>query len=106
MSTELAYLFLASMVLFTAAGQLFFKNFYRRNKDYLMLFLAGFSFVTAIVSNFFALKKLPVDVTYMATSLSIVMVLVVSTQIWNEKLSKFQWLGSLLIVCGIVIYNI
>lgn len=105
MSLATAYFFVFLMVVFTGAGQLFFKNYYRLNKKFIMLFLAGSSFVLAIVSNFLALKKLPVDVTYMATSLTIVMVLLISTLVWNERLSRMQWIGSALIVAGIIVYN-
>lgn len=106
MSLTTAYFFVFLMVVFTGAGQLFFKNYYRLDKKFLMLVLAGGSFVLAIISNFLALKKLPVDVTYMATSLTIVMVLLISTLVWNERFSKIQWLGSALIIAGIIVYNI
>lgn len=42
----------------------------------------------------------------MAASISIVSVLLISTVLLNEKVSKQQWIGAAIISTGIVLYNL
>ena len=53
-----------------------------------------------------ALIKLTIDYVYMTTSVNIILVLILSRIFLNEKIYLNQIIGSLIIVIGIILYNL
>jgi len=100
--TGYIYLFLA--VICTSLGQLTFKMFKNSQlKKYLALTIA--LFLVTPVFSFMALKYISLDVVYMFTSLSIVLILFFSHWILKEKITLAQIFGTVVIIVGIVLYN-
>ena len=99
-----AYIFLFLAVLCTSLGQLTFKM-YKNSKLRKYLILAIVLFVVTPVFSFIALKSIGLDVVYMFTSLSIVLILVFSHWILKEKITFSQVLGAAVLIAGIILYN-
>ena len=76
----------------------------KRKKIFLVFTLI--SFVLVPFFSYQSLLGLSIDTVYMATSITIVLVLLGGYLILGEKLSKNQILGSLVIIIGIIIYNV
>lgn len=98
-------MFLASTVVATAAGQLSYKLYFDRNaRRYLAMAIAAF--LTVPFLSYGALRDISLDVVYMATSLTIVLVTGCSISILRERMTPFQWTGSGLVVLGVIVYNL
>ena len=75
-------------------------------KKKIFLVFTLISFVLVPFFSYQSLLGLSIDTVYMATSITIVLVLLGGYLILGEKLSKNQILGSLVIITGIIIYNV
>ena len=99
------YTYLTIAIFFTSAGQLLFK-YYSKTKHKLILIPTFFSFIAVPFFSYKALIGLTIDTVYMATAITIVLVLFGGIIFFKEKISKAQLLSSLIIILGIIIYNI
>ncbi|MBL4652456.1 MAG: EamA family transporter [Flavobacteriales bacterium] len=99
------YLYLLCALVFTTTGQLLYRH-YHNTKKHLFLLLTLISFILVPFFSYKSLIGLSIDVVYMATSITIVFVLLGGRVLLKEELSKHQILGSILIILGIVIYNV
>lgn len=99
---EIVALILA--VLLTSFGQVLYKLYaIQKRFTYWIASIASFCLVPFF--NYLALLGLPLDVVYMATSVTIVLVVYLGRVILKEEINVFRLAGILLIVLGIVIYN-
>jgi len=99
----ISYLGLTCAILSTAFGQFLYKKFINTalKKFYfgsiLLLLLAP-------IFSFFALKNIPIDIVYIFTALTVLIVMILSKVFLNEKNSFSTYLGVLLILIGVVLY--
>jgi len=92
-------------VLTTALGQFFYKKFaLNKKKIYLIISVSLFAIVPLF--NFIALKEISIDIVYMSTSLTIILVIFLSKVFLNEKVDIKLYSGVLIILLGIIIYNL
>lgn len=101
----ISYLYLGIAILCTGGGQILYK-YYVNKKKIIYLILTLISFVLIPVFNYLALKGLSYDTVYMAAAFTIAMVLGMSVLLLNEKINKVQLGGAILIMIGIVVYNL
>lgn len=99
-----AWLSVLLTVLSTSSGQLLYKLFSLKKKLKLF-FLAIFFFGFAQLSNYFALRSIPIGVTYMMMGSNYIIILFVSALILKERISRTQVYAVLLIVFGILMYS-
>ena len=101
----LSYGFLSIALILTSVGQLLFRYYYIKNNK-VHLFLAIISLFLVPICNYNALKFLTMDTVYMATSVTLILVVLGGSLFLNEKLNQSQIFGSLIIITGVFIYNI
>ncbi len=99
------YIYALMGVVFTALGQLLYKQYFNR-KQKIFLGLAILFFISVPYWNYKALTRLSIDLVYMLASLTILIVVTFSIGLFGEKVSKQQWLAAALIILGIILYNI
>ena len=99
------YFYLVCALLSTTFGQLLYRFYHMKRKKIFLVFTL-ISFVLVPFFSYQSLLGLSIDTVYMATSITIVLVLLGGYLILGEKLSKNQILGSLVIIIGIIIYNV
>ena len=100
----MSYLFLMAALLATAAGQLTYKLYYLRKARWLLAATAGL-FLLAPFFSYLAQRELSLDVVYMSTSLTIVMVMAGSALWLGETVQRSHYWGAALIIGGILLYN-
>lgn len=88
----------------TSLGQLNYKLFFVRNKNWTNLILAMAFFCTVPFCAYFALKQLTVGLVYMSTALTQLIVLGLSHYVLKEKLTRNHAVALVLIISGIVLY--
>ncbi len=98
------YLFLLFAILLTALGQFCYKKF-SLTQNRLYFYLTILLFVATPVFSFLALKGISVDVVYMFTSLTILIVLILSKTLLNEEITFRAYIGVLFITLGIIFYG-
>jgi len=103
MSIHITYLIAA--LLLTTFGQLCYKLFFH-NKNKMLFVLTVLCFVLTPFCSYKALLGLSLDTVYMATSLTIVMVMVGSVIFLKEHIKSGQLIGAGLIISGIILYNL
>lgn len=103
MSEFIWYLIIA--LILTALGQLSFK-LYSLRKGIWRLGLTILLFAGVPVFNYLALNGLSLDTVYMAASLTIILVMILSRIVLKEHISREQIFGSIIIAAGIVLYNL
>jgi multidrug transporter EmrE-like cation transporter len=102
-SQALFWIALVAGLLFTAAGQVFFKHYYtsRRRLD-LLAAVALFGLVPVV--NFLALRGIAFGLVYMSTAVTQVLVLFMCWAFLGEKLRRQTLPGVVLILAGIIVY--
>lgn len=98
-------LFLVSAIISTALGQFFYKIFSSTQKIS-FFYLTVFTFILAPVFNMLALKFYSVDIVYMFTALTILLVVLLSKFFLKEQVARKQVVGVGLIILGVIIYAI
>jgi multidrug transporter EmrE-like cation transporter len=99
------YIYLAIAITCTAFGQFYYKKYFiSRKSAYMLLALALFIPIPAF--TYLALGRLSIDLVYISTSITILMVMLLSRFALNEKSSPRHWLGCLLIVLGVIAYAV
>ena len=99
------YLYLVLLIVFTALGQVFYKNYYRSQLE-INLFLGIAFFGLTPLLGYLALRGLSLDFYCMMSALIIVLVQLLSRWILKEKLKKKEKFGIMMIVIGLLIYGI
>lgn len=99
------FLFLLSAILSTALGQFFYKIFALNKKKY-FFYLTILMFVLIPFFSMLSLKYYSVDVVYMFTALTILLVVLLSKLFLNEVIRKNQAIGIVFIILGVVLYGI
>jgi drug/metabolite transporter (DMT)-like permease len=101
-------------VLLTAIGQMFLKYgaIRKRNKNRYAKFynpytIIGYgSFITVAFLNLFALQKIELIELVFIIPMSYVIVLFGSVFLFHEKLNKKQLIGFIILILGIIIFNL
>ena len=101
----MSFLYLACVILFSAIAQLLFKLFFIRNDRRYVVFALPFFGLVPLMS-YLTLKSLSLGTVYMSTALTIVLVLLSSRIILKEPLPQKNIFASLLIVSGVIIFNL
>ena len=104
MSLTYAWLGVLLTILGTSSGQILYKLFSLK-KEFSLFFLAIFFFGFAQLTNYFALRSIPIGITYMMMGSNYIIILFASALILKEKISRMQIYAVLLIVAGILLYS-
>lgn len=99
-----SYLSLTAAVAATTAGQLYFKHYHRTQRRLYFLLAIGF-FLVVPAFNYSALRGIPMDIVYMATSVTILLAVLGSNLLFGEFIPQNSKIGLLFILGGILIYN-
>jgi len=99
------WLLLLSALIAASFGQVFYKLYSNTSKLY-YLPLTILCFVSAPLFSYLTMKKLSVDLVYMATSLNSFIILSLSALVLKEHVNKKQIFASLIIFLGVVIYAV
>jgi len=102
---SLNYIFLTFAIFTTALGQFFYKK-YSLSHSYKFFYLTIILFIVTPVFSYMALKKIPIDIVYMFTSLTILIVLFLSKIFLNEKIASKTYVGVIFIILGVILYGI
>lgn len=97
------YLYLALAITCTATGQFFYKK--HAIRPTLKYIASAVSlFVATPLFSYLALRTLSIDLVYISTSATILMVMLLSRFALKEESHPRHWLGCCLIATGIIIY--
>jgi multidrug transporter EmrE-like cation transporter len=99
------YIFLGLTILLTSAGQLVYKLYFR-DGDRRLVTLCIVLFIAVPVCNYQALRVISLDEVYMATSLTIALATLGSLHLLGENLVQRQWFGIILVMAGVIVYNL
>lgn len=98
-------LYLSAAILFTAISQVLYKSFYATRR-WRILFVSISLFVLTPFMAYLSLKTLPLSTVYMATGLTYVLVMILARLLLGETICRRKIQAMLLIVCGVVIFNL
>lgn len=98
----------------TVIGQLLYKVVAMRHSDksvnrvtqWAVFIVANFSFLGAVILNFYAFKLLPLFIVYSFTSISYVLVTVASSKVLGETVRAYNYLAVMMIASGVFLINI
>lgn len=97
------YLYLSGAILSTAFGQFTYKKYaISSNKIYYWQTIVLFLLVPIL--SFKALQFFTIDVVYMSTSLTILIVLFLSKYFLHETIDQQSYWGIFYIILGVIIY--
>jgi multidrug transporter EmrE-like cation transporter len=105
MSILAGYVFLGLTIICTVAAQVSYKLYFRRLDRRLLAWTMLF-FVAVPLCSYMALRVIPLDDVYVSTALTIAMATVGSLWLLGESLERRQWLGIVLLIAGVVVYNL
>ncbi|TKB26122.1 hypothetical protein FCL47_10295 [Desulfopila sp. IMCC35006] len=89
----------------TAGAQVLYRLFFlRRKKRYLLATIGLFCLAPAM--SYIALQHWSLSTVYMATGLTYALVLILAKVVLGETISRRKMLAMLLIVGGVVIFNL
>ena len=106
------YLALCLSVACTVSGQLAFKYGALRKMQLHRAMLEPVTFVgyglmgLVTILAVYSFQELPLTFTTAYATLIYVLVVILASVFFNEKVSKRQWLGSLLVCAGVLIFSI
>lgn len=95
---------LALSIVCVAIAQVLFKAYFNRRQWQVLACAIGF-FVIVPYTSYHALKGLPLATVYVATAASQLLVVLISLTLMGERYSARQYVGFLLVLAGMVIYN-
>ncbi|MDH5721457.1 MAG: EamA family transporter [Spirochaetia bacterium] len=99
------YFFLVLALFITAFAHLSYKKYYIEKKR-LWYVVTILSFIMASFCGFMSLRGLSIDIVYLSTSFTMIIISVFS-KIWlKENITKNKIFGSFFIVLGIIIYAV
>lgn len=96
---------LAIAIAATAVGQLCFKHASMKRSRAFTLY-AIVSFCIAPVGAFMALHSLSLATVYICTAISQLFVVLASMALFGERYNRQQWTGLVLILAGVVLFNL
>ena len=99
------YIYLIVTIVFTALGQVFYKNYFRRNKR-TDLILSVLFFVTTPYLSYKALKGLSLDIVCISSAFILVLVQLFSRTMLQEVQNKRELTGTAAIILGLLVYAI
>lgn len=99
----LQHLYLALAIICTATGQFFYKK-HAVHPALKHIASAVALFVATPIFSYMALRTLSIDLVYISTSATILMVMLLSRFALKEESHAKHWLGCCLIATGIIIY--
>lgn len=99
------FIYLLVAIMCTAFGQFFYKK-YSVKRASVDLLLALFLFILAPTFSYFALGRLSIDLVYVSTSITILLVMLLSRFALGEKTLPRHWFGCLFIVLGVIVYAV
>lgn len=99
-------LFLILAIILTTLGQISYKFYARNGKKKIFIILSFIGFIFVPYCSYKALTNLSIDTVYMSTAIVIVLLLIASKILFNEHIPPARILGALLVLAGIIIYNI
>ena len=92
-------------LLATAIGQLLFKlHYHRPGNGYLYAALGTFILIPPV--TYVALLNISLAAVYMSTAISNVLVLIMSRAVLKERITKRHVTAAVLIIAGIVVFNL
>jgi len=111
--TDLSMVFLVSMIIFTGFSQVLLKvgankaNMKKCNISYVNPYtLIAFSlYVLTTLLTVYALKDIPLNLFYASTSLKFVLILILSKLVLREKIDSSKAFAVLLILVGVMVFN-
>lgn len=111
--TSLSILYLASVIVFTGSSQVLLKvGANKANKNnFIMAYVNPYTFVAyslyvlTTILTVYALKDISLNIFYASTSLKFVLILILSKLILLEKINSSKAFAVLLIVVGVIVFN-
>jgi drug/metabolite transporter (DMT)-like permease len=101
----ISWIALGTSFIATAWGQVTYKLF-SQTRHILFFALAVSLFITAQISNYVALHNLPIGTVYIGTGVTHVLVLLLSSQVLKERITRDHLVAVLLIVSGLVLFSL
>lgn len=101
-----SYIYLAFAISFSALGQFFYKKYYLNARAKIYLLLTIFCLVLTPFFSFQALKGLTIDTVYIATSITILLVIFLSKVFLKEILTRKKIIGIVFIILGVLLYGL
>lgn len=100
-----AWAWLLVALLATAGGQVLFKHASDvRSRRLVIVAVAIFSL--APPASFMALRGLSLATVYVSTVLAQLVAVLAAMALFGERYSRFQWAGFMLILIGVVVFNV
>lgn len=92
-------------IVFTLIGQVLLKfASFRRQKYFLV---AGYlSFFVTVIISMLLMKLIKLKDFNVLNSLNYIVILFASSAIFKEKINKSKFIGTIIIICGVIIFNI
>ena len=100
----IGFFYLMMAILCTAFGQFYYKLF-TSNKKKRFYYLTILMFICTPLFSMLALKYISIDIVYIFTSLTILLVVILSNVYLKEKVYKKEVIGIGFIILGVVIYG-
>ena len=105
LSKNISIISLIFCIFFTTFGHYYFKIFFIKKNLNLML-IAIILFIFTPFFTYIALKNLSLSEVYMSLAMVNVLLLIVSKYFLNEEMNSDMYIGSFLIISGVVLFNI
>ena len=99
------YIYLIVTIIFSALGQVFYKNYFRENKI-VYLILSVLLFVSTPYLSYKALKGISFDIVCISSAFILVLVQLFSRIMLQEVQNKRELTGTAAIILGLLVYAI
>ncbi|HOW14885.1 EamA family transporter [Methanosarcina sp.] len=111
--TSLSILYLVSVIVFTGSSQVLLKMGANRanKKKFIVAYANPYTFTAyslymlTTILTVYALKNIPLNLFYASTSLKFVLILILSRLMLREKINSRKVFAVLLIVAGVIVFN-
>lgn len=83
------------------------KKYDNRIKEYLnpLVIIAYGIFGLSMLMGVYSLKGITISLSYVLESLSYILIPILGLMFFKEKLNKMQFVGTLIIIVGVLLYN-
>ena len=83
------------------------KKYDNRIKEYLnpLVIIAYGIFGLSMLMGVYSLKGITISLSYVLESLSYILIPILGFMFFKEKLNKMQFIGTLIIIVGVLLYN-
>jgi multidrug transporter EmrE-like cation transporter len=111
--TSLSILYLVSVIVFTGSSQVLLKMGANsaNKKKFIVAYANPYTFTAyslymlTTILTVYALKNIPLNLFYASTSLKFVLILILSRLMLREKINSRKVFAVLLIVAGVIVFN-